>query len=85
MPSTRLLKEINQASTLKILAQHPLTHIIQSRVTQKATLLKSCRTSKETSQGPTQQVYMRQSLQESLHAAMHRTHSKAIPITTNLS
>jgi hypothetical protein len=85
MPSTRLLKEINQASTLEIFAQHPLTHITQSRVKQKATLLKSCRTSKATSQGPTQQVYTRQSLQESLHAAVLRTHSKAILITANLS
>jgi hypothetical protein len=51
----------------------------------KGNTIKSCMTSKPTSQGPTQQVYTRQSLKESLHAAMHRTHSKAIPITTNLS
>jgi ABC-type cobalamin transport system ATPase subunit len=88
MPSTRLLKEINQASTLEIFAQHPLMHITQSRVTHKATLLKLCMTSKATSQGPTQQVYTRQSLQESLHVAVHRTRSKPFqlqPIFPNMN
>jgi hypothetical protein len=57
MPSTLLSKEMNQVSTLEILTQYPLTHITHSRVTQKATLLKSCMTFKVTSQGAIQQVY----------------------------